>query len=178
MNESSAGWLLPCFPVSPTGDISCSPSPLPRLRGSSVKHCCKEAVRSGALSRVTQWWHSGHHCQLHGNFTTGASGVSKTGVCWGFQHSSTLWGQQVGSDTFIKKIFIGKEKKIPKGMRAPSTGIGMAKAEGAAAPAWTHMVRSDREEMQLLLRVMVVFSSTAAGKSCPSQKNAGINPLR
>lgn len=56
-------------------------------------------------------WHPGHHCQLHGNFTAGASGVSKTGVCWGFQHSSTLWGQQVGSDTFLKNIFIGKEKK-------------------------------------------------------------------
>lgn len=53
-------------------------------------------------------WHPG---QLHGNFTAGASGVSKTGVCWGFQHSSTLWGQQGNSDTFFKKIFIGKEKE-------------------------------------------------------------------
>lgn len=113
MNESSPGWLLPCFPVSPTGDISCSPSLLPRLRGGSLKRCCKEAVRSDpcALSRTMCMWHPGHHCQLHGNFTAGASGVSKTGVCWGFQHSSTLWGQQVGSDTFLKNIFIGKEKK-------------------------------------------------------------------
>lgn len=78
-------------------------------------------------------WHPGHHHQQHGNFTAGASGVSKTAVCWGFQHSRTLWGQQGSSDTFFKKNFYWKRKrkrKIPKGELPPSTGVGMAKAEG------------------------------------------------
>lgn len=104
-----------------------------KIKGGSLRCCCKEAVRSSALPRTACMWHSGHHCQLHGNFAAGASGVSAKLGFAGFSSTAVPCGDNRGrgDGSFLKKIFIGEEKKIQKEGELPlSTGDGMAKAEG------------------------------------------------
>lgn len=76
-----------------------------RLKGGSLKCCQEEAVKSvsHAFSRTMCIWHPGHHYQPYGDFTAGPSGIGKAGIFWGFQHSSTSWGQQVSFEDFYCK---------------------------------------------------------------------------